>query len=80
VAYSRTRGERFVPKQEQIPQAWVKAPERWRRLQDACRRGEGRYSRGLFVLKGKDRIPAAPKMIGDLIVQMLKNEPMGYLS
>lgn len=69
-----------MPKQEHIPKAWVQAPERWRQLWEACQRGEGRYTRGLFVLKGKDRTPPAPKMIGDLIVQMLKGEPMGYLS
>ncbi|MGH7961672.1 MAG: hypothetical protein ACRERD_07560 [Candidatus Binatia bacterium] len=67
-------------KQEQIPQAWMKAPERWRHLRDVCQRGEGRYTRGLFIFNGRDRKLPAPKTIGDLIVQMLKSEPMGYLS
>lgn len=69
-----------MSKQEQIMHAWMQFPERGQQLWEACQRGEGRYTRGLFVLKGKDRKPTAPKMIGDMIVQMLKGEPMGYLS
>jgi hypothetical protein len=67
------------PKQDAILRAWVKAPERWQQLWDACEKGGGRYTHGMFVLNGK-RPESLKKTQGQLIAEMLKNEPMGYLS
>jgi hypothetical protein len=66
--------------QDQIMRAWVQFPERWQQLWDACERGEGRYTRGVFVMSGKTDKPPQKKTQGQLIAEMLKSEPMGYLS
>ena len=66
--------------QDQIMRAWVQFPERWQQLWDACERGEGRYTRGVFVMSGKTGKPPRKKTQGQLIAEMLKSEPMGYLS
>ncbi|HXG17950.1 MAG TPA: hypothetical protein VNN62_02595 [Methylomirabilota bacterium] len=67
------------PTQDAILRAWVKAPERWQQLWDVCEKGAGRYTHGLFVLYG--RRPAPPKKTqGQLIADLLRSEPMGYLS
>lgn len=68
------------PKQDAIMRAWVKAPERWQQLWDVCEKGGGRYTHGMFVLKGKAVNPPAKKTQGQIIAEMLKSEPMGYLS
>jgi hypothetical protein len=67
------------PKQDAIMHAWVKAPERWQQLWDACEKGAGRYTHGLFVLEGK-RLEPPKKTQGQLIAELLRSEPMGYLS
>ena len=68
---------------DKILRRWVRAPDRWQELWNACRHGGGQYKRGLFVLQGQPR-PAErfkpPKTRGQVIVELLKNEPMGYLS
>ena len=68
---------------DRILRRWVRAPERWQELWEACQHGGGQYKRGLFVLQGQPR-PAErfgpPKTRGQIIVELLKNEPMGYLS
>ena len=66
--------------QEQIMRAWVQFPERWKHLWDACERGEGRYTRGVFVLNGKGASQPRQKTQGQIIAELLKSEPMGYLS
>ncbi|MGE0684780.1 MAG: hypothetical protein AB7P69_28205 [Candidatus Binatia bacterium] len=67
-------------KQDELMRAWVKSPERWQQLWDACEKGEGRYTRGVFVLNGRRSAPLQRKTQGQLIAEMLKSEPMGYLS
>lgn len=69
-----------MSKQEQIMRAWVRFPERWQQLWDACEQGEGRYTRGVFVLTGKSTKPMRRKTQQQIIVELLKGEPMGYLS
>ena len=69
-----------MSKQEQIMRAWVQFPERWQQLWDACERGEGRYTRGVFVIRGKGAERPRQKTQGQIIAEMLKSEPMGYLS
>jgi len=66
--------------QDQIMRAWVQFPERWKQLWDACERGEGRYTRGVFVVSGKGTKPLQKKTQGQIIAEILKSEPMGYLS
>ena len=72
--------KRTKPTQNYIMRAWVNSPERWQRLWDACENGGGRYTRGLFVMNGKRSEPRVKKTQGQLIAEMLKSEPMGYLS
>jgi hypothetical protein len=69
-----------MAKQEELMRAWVKYPERWQRLWEVCERGGGRYTRGVFVVQGKAEKPPLQKTQGQLIAEMLKSEPMGYLS
>jgi hypothetical protein len=69
-----------VAKQDDIMRAWVNFPERWQQLWNACERGEGRYTRGVFVMNGKRSEPRVKKTQGQLIAEMLRSEPMGYLS
>jgi hypothetical protein len=69
-----------MSKQDHIMRAWVQFPERWQRLWDACERGEGRYTRGVFVVNGKGTSQPRRKTQGQIIAEMLKSEPMGYLS
>jgi hypothetical protein len=69
-----------MSKQEEIMRAWVQFPERWKRLWDTCERGEGRYTRGVFVLRGKGTERPRQKTQGQIIAELLKSEPMGYLS
>jgi len=69
-----------MSKQDQIMRAWVQFPERWQRLWEACERGEGRYTHGVFIVKGKSAKPPCRKTQGQIIAEMLKSEPMGYLS
>jgi hypothetical protein len=69
-----------MAKQEQIMRAWVRFPERWQQLWDTCERGGGRYTRGVFVIEGKGAKPPGRKTQGQVIAEMLKSEPMGYLS
>jgi len=69
-----------MSKQEEMMRAWVQFPERWQRLWDACERGEGRYTRGVFVVNGKSTRPPWRKTQGQIIAELLKSEPMGYLS
>lgn len=69
-----------MSKQEEIMRAWVNFPERWQQLWDACERGEGRYTRGVFVVNGKSTRPPWRKTQGQIIAELLKSEPMGYLS
>ena len=68
---------------DKILRRWVRAPERWQELWKACQHGGGQYRRGLFVLHGHTR-PAQqsePRRTREqIIVELLKNEPMGYLS
>ncbi len=66
--------------QENILRQWVRSPERWQRLWDTCQHGGGTYKRGLFVLDGKGQNQTPPKTRQQVIVELLKNEPMGYLS
>ena len=66
--------------QEQIMRAWVRFPERWKQLWDACQQGEGRYTRGVFVVRGKGSSRPNRKTQQQIIVELLKSEPMGYLS
>ena len=71
------------PKQDELMRAWVNYPERWQYLWNICEKGAGRYTRGIFVLNGKRAAPLEPprrKTQGQLIAEMLKSEPMGYLS
>lgn len=68
---------------DKILRRWVRAPERWQELWNVCQHGGGQYKRGLFVLNGHPRpaeISGPPKTRGQIIVELLKNEPMGYLS
>jgi hypothetical protein len=67
-------------KQDELMHAWINSPERWRQLWDACEKGGGRYTRGLFVMNGKRSEPLRQKTQGQMIAEMLKSEPMGYLS
>ena len=69
-----------MAKQEEIMRAWVQCPERWKQLWDACEEGQGRYTRGVFVVNGKGAKPPRKKTQGQVIAEMLKSEPMGYLS
>ncbi len=69
-----------MAKQEELMRAWVQFPERWKQLWDACEQGEGRYTRGVFVLSGKNASRPCQKTQGQIIAEMLKSEPMGYLS
>jgi len=69
-----------MSKQDDLMRAWVRYPERWQELWNACERGEGRYTRGVFVVKGKGEKPLRQKTQGQIIAEMLKSEPMGYLS
>ena len=66
--------------QEKILRQWVRSPERWQRLWDTCQHGGGTYKRGLFVLDGKGQNHTPSKTRQQVIVELLKNEPMGYLS
>ena len=72
--------KRVKPKQDEIMHAWVSHPERWQQLWTACEKGGGRYTRGVFVLNGKRSGPPPKKTQGQIIAEMLKSEPMGYLS
>ena len=69
-----------MAKQDELMRTWVRYPERWQELWNACERGEGRYTRGVFVVKGKNGKPPRQKTQGQIIAEMLKSEPMGYLS
>ena len=66
--------------QEQIMRAWVRFPERWKQLWNVCERGEGRYTHGVFVVNGKGAKQPRQKTPGQIIAELLKSEPMGYLS
>lgn len=76
--------KKTTAKQDDIMRAWVEFPERWKLLWDTCQQGKGRYTRGVFVLNGKSTPPSSPpplmKTQGQIIAEMLKSEPMGYLS
>lgn len=76
--------KKTTAKQDDIMRAWVEFPERWQSLWDICQQGKGRYTRGVFVLNGKSAPPSSPppprKTQGQIIAEMLKSEPMGYLS
>ncbi|MBI3247783.1 MAG: hypothetical protein HYZ50_14865 [Deltaproteobacteria bacterium] len=75
--------KKSTSKQDDIMRAWVNAPERWQQLWDTCESGGGRYTRGVFVLNGKPATPPPPpvrKTQGQLIAELLRSEPMGYLS
>jgi hypothetical protein len=71
-------------KQDDLMRAWVQFPERWKQLWDTCEQGKGRYTRGVFILNGKGAqpptLPPPKKTQGQIIAEMLKSEPMGYLS
>jgi hypothetical protein len=69
-----------MARQDDILRAWVNFPERWQRLWMVCEQGGGRYTRGVFVLNGKRAEPPRRKTQGQLIAELLKSEPMGYLS
>ena len=69
-----------MSKQDDLMRVWVRYPERWQELWNACERGEGRYTRGVFVVKGGAEKPPLQKTQGQIIAEMLKSEPMGYLS
>ena len=69
-----------MSKQDDLMRTWVKYPERWQQLWDLCERGGGRYTHGVFVVKGKGEKAIAQKTQGQIIAEMLKSEPMGYLS
>lgn len=76
--------KKTTAKQDDLMRAWVGFPERWRSLWETCEQGQGRYTRGVFVLNGKRTLPPLPpppkKTQGQIIAEMLKSEPMGYLS
>ena len=72
--------DRDMANQEKILRQWVRSPERWQRLWDTCQHGGGKYKRGLFVLEGKGQNRTPAKTRQQVIVELLKNEPMGYLS
>lgn len=72
--------KKTTAKQDDIMRAWVEFPERWRQLWNTCEQGKGRYTRGVFVLNGKSTPPPPRKTQGQIIAEMLRNEPMGYLS
>ena len=72
--------DKDMTNQEKILRQWVRSPERWQRLWDTCQHGGGKYKRGLFVLDGKGQNQTRPKTRQQVIVELLKNEPMGYLS
>jgi len=74
--------KKTTAKQDDIMRAWVAFPERWKSLWDTCQQGKGRYTRGVFVLNGKSTPPSSSlkKTQGQIIAEMLKSEPMGYLS
>lgn len=69
-----------MSKQEHLMRAWLQAPHRWQQLWDACQQGAGRYTRGVFVVHGKKAQPPRLKTQGQLIADILKSEPIGYLS
>ncbi|MGE0822533.1 MAG: hypothetical protein AB7G75_25160 [Candidatus Binatia bacterium] len=69
-----------MSKQEQLMRTWVRYPERWQRLWNMCERGKGRYTHGVFLMYGKRSEPPCQKTQGQIIAEMLKSEPMGYLS
>jgi len=69
-----------MSKQDEIMHAWVQFPERWQQLWNVCQQGEGRYTRGVFVINGKAVKPLRQKTQGQIIAELLKGEPMGYLS
>jgi hypothetical protein len=69
-----------MSKQDDLMRAWVRYPERWQQLWDMCEQGGGRYTHGVFVVKGKAEKPPPQKTQGQIIAEMLKSEPMGYLS
>ena len=66
--------------QNNIVRQWVRSPERWQRLWEVCQHGGGKYKRGLFVLDGKGPQRPPLKTRQQAIVELLRNEPMGYLS
>lgn len=77
--------KKTTAKQDDLMRAWVDFPNRWQSLWDTCQQGNGRYTRGVFVLNGKSTSPAsapppAKKTRGQLIADLLRSEPMGYLS
>jgi hypothetical protein len=76
--------KKTTAKQDDIMRAWVAFPERWKSLWDTCQQGKGRYTRGVFVLNDKSTspllLPPLKKTQGQIIAEMLKSEPMGYLS
>ena len=74
--------KKTTAKQDDIMRAWVAFPERWKSLWDTCQQGKGRYTRGVFVLNGKSTPPSSSpkKTQGQIIAEMLRSEPMGYLS
>ena len=69
-----------MSKQDDLMRAWVRYPERWQKLWNVCEQGGGRYTHGVFVVNGKAEKPSIQKTQGQLIAEMLKSEPMGYLS
>jgi hypothetical protein len=69
-----------MSKQDDLMRAWVRYPERWQHLWNVCEQGGGRYTRGVFVVNGKAEKPQQPKTPGQIIADMLKSKPMGYLS
>ncbi len=76
--------KKTTAKQDDLMRAWVDFPHRWKSLWDTCEQGHGRYTRGVFVLNGKRTPPSAPpppkKTRGQIIADLLRSEPMGYLS
>ena len=76
--------KKMTTKQDNIMRTWVEFPQRWQSLWDLCQQGKGRYTRGVFVLNGKSTPPSSSppprKTQGQIIAEMLKSEPMGYLS
>jgi hypothetical protein len=69
-----------MSKQDDLMRAWVRYPERWQQLWNVCEQGGGRYTRGVFVVNGKTEKPQRQKTPGQIIAEMLKSEPMGYVS
>lgn len=69
-----------MSKQDDLMRAWVRYPERWQQLWNVCEQGGGRYTRGVFIVKGKSEKSPRQKTPGQIIAEMLKSEPMGYLS